>query len=122
MSIAYSIDKRAGIILEVWTGEVTAMDLADHWNRLLTDPDALALRRTLVDLRNCDLAFSGDELFDLIRGVAVPRLNGKEWRSALLIDDLVQFGVSRQYQSFAHMYSDDAIFRDEHAALKWLIQ
>ena len=85
MPIAYSIEKRNGIILEVWTGEVSAMDLAAHWKRLLADPDALALRRTLVDVRNCAIAFSGDQLFEVIRTVAEPGLDGKEWRSALLV-------------------------------------
>ena len=122
MPITYSIDKRNGIILEVWTGEVSAMDLAAYWKRLLADPDALAIRRTLVDLRNCHIGFSGEQLFDLIRTVAEPMLNGRDWRSALLVGEEVHFGVSRQYQSFAQMYSKDAIFHDEDAALKWLTQ
>ena len=48
----------------------------------------------------------------LVRAVAVPGVNGKEWRTALLVGDPIQFGVSRQYQAFAEMYSNDAIFRD----------
>ena len=98
----------------------SATDLADHWKRLLVDPDALAIRRTLVDLRNCELAFSGEQLFNLVRTLVEPALNGRDWRSALLVGGSVHFGVSRQYQSFAEMYSKDAIFHDEDAALKWL--
>lgn len=120
MPITYSIDERHGIITEVWTGEVSATDLADHWKRLLVDPDALAIRRTLVDLRNCELAFSGEQLFNLVRTLVEPALNGRDWRSALLVGGSVHFGVSRQYQSFAEMYSKDAMFHDEDAALKWL--
>jgi hypothetical protein len=122
MPITYSIDKRNGIISEVWTGQVSTMDLAAHWKRLLADPDALAIRRTLVDLRNSDIAFSGEQLFDLVRTVVEPTLNGRDWRSALLVGGSVQFGVSRQYQAFAQMYSNDAIFHDEDAALKWLLR
>ena len=122
MPINYSIDKAKGIISEVWTGEVTAIDLAAHWTQLLADADALAIRRTLVDLRNCEIVFSGDQLFDLIRTVAEPALNGRDWRSALLVGGSVHFGVSRQYQSFAQMYSKDAIFHDKDAALKWLLR
>jgi len=122
MPITYSIDRHNGVIREVWTGKVSATDLAAFWKHLLVDPDALAIRRTLVDLRNCDIAFSGEELLDVITTVAVPRLKGKNWRSALLVGEPVQFGVSRQYQSFAEIYSKDAIFDNEDAAFKWLIQ
>src|SRR4030095_13938878 len=48
MPIIYSIDRRHRIISEVWSGEVSATDLADHWQRLLLDPDALGIRSTLV--------------------------------------------------------------------------
>jgi len=122
MPITYSIDQRHQIISEVWTGEISAMDLAAHWKKLLADPDVLALRRTLVDLRKCQIAFSGDQLFDLVRTLVEPALNGRDWRSALLVGGSVHFGVSRQYQSFAQMYSKDAIFHDENAALKWLLR
>jgi hypothetical protein len=122
MPITYSTDKRKGIISEVWTGKVAAMDLAAHWSQLLADADALAVRRTLVDLRNCEIEFSGEQLFDLVRTVVEPGLNGRDWRSALLVGGSVHFGVSRQYQAFAQMYSKDAIFRDKDAALKWLLR
>jgi hypothetical protein len=122
MPITYSIDKLNGIILEVWTGEVSALVLAAHWKRLLVDPEALTIRRTLVDLRNCDIGFSGEQLFDLIRNLVEPILNGREWRTALLIGKTVHFGVSRQYQSLANTYSKDAIFDDQDAALRWLTQ
>jgi hypothetical protein len=122
MPIDYSIDKFNRIILELWTGEVSSLVLAAHWKRLLADPEALSIRRTLVDLRNSDIQFSGEQLFDLIRTVAEPMLNGRNWRTALLVAKSVHFGVSRQYQSFAVSYSEDAIFQDEDAAWKWLIR
>ena len=98
------------------------MDLADHWKRLLVDPDALAIRRTLVDLRDCQIEFSGEQLFDLVRTLVEPLLHGSDWRSALLVGGTVHFGVSRQYQSFAQLYSKDAIFHEEDAALRWLLR
>jgi hypothetical protein len=122
MPITYSIEKRHRIISEVWSGEVSATDLATHWKRILADPEVLAIRRTLVDLRDCQIAFSGEQLSDLVRTLVEPTLNGRDWRSALLVGGTVHFGVSRQYQSFAQMYSNDAIFHDEDAALKWLLR
>lgn len=122
MPIIYSIDKSRAVIREVWTGKVSATDLASHWKLLLRDPEALALRRTLADLRNGDIAFSGEQLSDMIRTIAQPALHGRDWRTALLVGGALQFGVSRQYQSLAQAYSDDAIFRDEDTALRWLVR
>ena len=122
MPITNSIDKLNGIILEVWTGEVSAADLAAYWKQLLVDLDALAIRRTLVDLRNGAISFSGDELYYLVRAIAEPMLEGRDWRTALLVTNAHQYAVSRQYQSFATFYSSDAIFHDKDAALKWLLQ
>ncbi|MFL6547205.1 MAG: hypothetical protein ACJ8OJ_00830 [Povalibacter sp.] len=122
MPIAYSIDKSAGIIRETWTGQVSAADLAAHWMRLLTDSEALTIRKTLVDLRGCSIDFSGEQLFELIREVAEPMLRGRDWRSALVVAKPLHYGVSRQYQSLAHVYSKDAIFHDSSAALDWLRQ
>src|SRR5688572_16077788 len=113
MPIDYSIDKSNGIILEVWTGEVSSPVLAAYWKRLLCDAEALSIRRTLVDLRHCDIQFSGEQLFDLICTVVKPMLSGRNWRTALLVGKSLQYGVSRQYQSFAEIYSEDAIFHDE---------
>ena len=122
MLITSSIDKRNGIILEVWAGDVSATDLAAYWKQLLVDPDALAIRRTLVDLRYGDISFSADELHYLVRTVAEPMLSGRSWRTALLVANSIQHWVSCQYQSFATLYSSDAIFHDKDAALKWLLQ
>jgi len=45
MPITYSIDERHGIITEVWTGEVSATDLADHWKRAGRDSHELPADR-----------------------------------------------------------------------------
>jgi len=122
MPISYTIERSAGVILEVWEGEVTAADLRRHWQVYLADPDVLALRQTLVDLRRADIRFSGVELSDLVSSVAVPILKGRDWRTAIVVERPVQFGVSRQYQVFARCYSSDAIFYDYDDALRWLVR
>lgn len=121
MAIEYTIDHERSVILETWLGAVTAQELANHWRRLLVDPDALAIRRTLVDLRNCTIEFTGSDLASMVTSVAVPLLAGRDWKSALLIEKTVHFGVSRQYQVFAENYSQDAIFYDEEDAMRWLL-
>jgi hypothetical protein len=120
MPITYTIDHDQKLILEVWTGEINAVDLAEYWKRYLADPNVLALRRTLVDLRQADIRFSGADLDALIRSIVHPILAGRDWKTAIVVDKPAQFGISRQYQVFADLYSKDAIFRSIEEARHWL--
>ena len=120
MPISYSIDSAAGVIFEVWEGDVTAADLRGYWKRYLADPKVMELRKTLVDLRQGRIQFTGAELSALISTMVTPALKGRSWTTALLVGGAVEFGVSRQYQVMAERYSRDAIFHDADAALTWL--
>ena len=120
--ITYSIDQDSGIISEVWRGDVTAADLRRYWGAYLANPDVLALRRTLVDLRAANIRFTGAELSNLVSTVVLPALKGRDWITAIVVEQPVQFGVSRQYQVFADHYSSDSIFYDYEEALLWLRQ
>jgi hypothetical protein len=88
----------------------------------LEDPDVLAIRRTLVDLRQADILFKGSDLDSLIQSIVLPVLNGRDWKTAIVVEKPLQFGVSRQYQVFADRYSKDAIFYDLEEARNWLIR
>lgn len=110
------------IILSTWEGEVSADELATHWRVLLSDPDALRLRRSIADLRRATLRFTGEELRGLVNAIVVPMLAGRRWRTALVTASDENFGVSRQYQVFASYYSQDAIFRDLESARRWLLE
>ena len=120
MPISYTIDDERGCIVETWTGDVTAQELADHWMVYLYDPEVMALRITLVDMRRARILFTGAQLASLVETIAVPAIRGRKWKSAIVVHDPVQFGVSRQYQVFAETYSRDSIFGTEDAALAWL--
>lgn len=120
MPISYVVDRQKGLITETWTGDVAAADLSAYWREYLKDPDVLAIRRTLVDLRQCTILFTGAQLSILVRGTVVPVVNGQDWKTAIVVDHPVQFGVSRQYQVFAESFSVDSIFEDPEAALAWL--
>jgi hypothetical protein len=121
MPISYSIDQQKRLIVEVWTGDVTATDLAAYWRDYLADPAVLAIRRTLVDLRQCRILFTGSQLSALINSVVIPVLEGRDWKTAIVVDQPAQYGVSRQYHVFAESYSVDSIFSDPDAALTWLL-
>ena len=120
MPISYTIDDEKGCIFETWTGDIVARDLADHWAKYLADPNVMALRRTLVDLRNARILFTGSQLESLVATIVVPSLEGRSWKSAIVVRDPVQFGVSRQYQVFAESYSRDSIFGNVEEAIAWL--
>ncbi len=121
MPISYSIDRQKNFITEIWTGDIAARDLATHWRTYLADPAVIAIRRTLVDLRQSRILFTGAELSALVHGLVIPTLKGADWKTAIVVDGTVQFGVSRQYQVFAETYSRDSIFTDPDEALEWLL-
>ena len=120
MPISYKINDEWGCIVETWIGDITAQDLADHWMVYLRDPEVMALRMTLADLRSARLLFTGAQLASLVETIVVPALGGRSWKTAIVVRDPVQFGVSRQYQVFAETYSRDSIFGSEEEALTWL--
>lgn len=122
MPISYAIDRQLGIIIETWQGDVHAEDLRSYWQRCVTDPTFLELRTTLADLRAANICFSGEEMMTLITSVVLPQLAGRDWQTAIVVEQPVQFGVSRQYQMFADHYSRDSIFHSYDEALCWLLR
>jgi hypothetical protein len=120
MPITYTIDRGKRLIYETWTGEVRAADLAAYWETYLADPEVINLRRTLVDLRTATIAFSGLEFDTLIQRIVLPVLQERKWTTAIVVANPVQFGISRQYQVFAHHYSQDSIFKSIADAEAWL--
>lgn len=120
MPIHYCINHDDGLIEETWSGAVNAADLRAYWQTYLADPEVLQLRKTLVDLRRAKIEFLGHELDTLIASLVLPVLGDREWKTALVVNNPVHYGVSRQYQVFAERYSQDAIFHHPDAAKAWL--
>lgn len=120
--IRYRIDDARGVIFETWEGEVSAADLRLFLARYLADPKVLALRRTLVDLRLAEIRFSGNELMDIVHTIVAPRVQGARWKTAILVSQPVQYGVSRQWQVFAQSFSKDSLFYDIDDAMTWLLE
>lgn len=120
MPISYSIDREHRCIHETWTGEITAKDLGDYWRRFLADPVVMVIRRTIVDLRECRILFTGEELAGLVERIVLPILNGKSWRTAIVVGDLDQKEISRQYHVLAESYSRDSVFSTPEAAMTWM--
>ena len=121
MTIDYRLDPCNTYITETWRGSVSAADLREHWEHYLRDVRVLNLRRTLVDLRDASLSFTGEELAALVRSIVVPLLGGRDWITAIVVARPSQFGVSRQYHVFAELFSQDSIFYDIDTARSWLL-
>ena len=120
MPISYSIDREHRCIHETWTGFITAKDLGDYWRHMLADPVVMVIRRTIVDLRECRILFSGEQLAELVESIVLPLLNGKNWRTALVVGDAVQYEITRQYHVLAESYSRDSVFSTPEAAMTWM--
>jgi hypothetical protein len=121
MPITYTIDHDQKLITEIWTGEIRADDLAEYWKQYLLDADVMAIRRTIVDLRQAVILFDGWDLNNLIQSIVLPALKERDWKTAIVVDSPSQFGMSRQYQALAGHYSKDAIFRSMEEARSWLL-
>ena len=120
MPITYSIDSKEEVIFERWSGDISASDLASYWRDYLADPQVMAIRKTVVDLRESNPRFTGADLSDLIEAIVLPALAGRDWVTAIVVAKPAQFGLSRQYQVFAERYSHDAIFEEPDQALNWV--
>jgi len=87
----------------------------------LQDEQAMALRKSLSDLRGATLLFSEQELHLVVREVVVPLLKGRDWISAIVVRTPAQFQMGSRYQGFALAYSRDAIFSGLDEAKRWLL-
>jgi len=121
MPITYSIDHKLGIVRETWTGEITVDDVRAAWTHYLTDPEILALRATLADVRGASFKFSAWDVRRLIQTLVDPMLRGRDWITAIVLSGPSQLDMTRHYQELAEHYSRDAIFFSEGEALQWLI-
>ncbi len=122
MPITYSIDREDNLIVENWTGEVCGDELADHWRGYVDNPEVMEIRKTIADLRESHISITGSELDFLIRSIVLPKIGELGWKTAIVVSDPLQYGLSRQYQVFAERYSEDAIFNDMDEARRWLIE
>ena len=120
MPITYSIDHENGCVFEDWSGDITTRVLTVHFRRFFTDPAVLALGRTLVDLRHCQLVVTAAELSELVSRIVMPALHGRKWRTAIVLGDTNHFEMWRHYHVFAESYSKDSVFSTPEAALAWL--
>lgn len=118
--ISYSIDRELGVVLSVWHGPVSANDLREHWAVMLRDPEVLALRRNVADLRDAQIMFTGDELRALVSSELATLLGGRPWRTAIVTGSPLHYGVARQFQVFTELVDDVSVFENVADAVRWV--
>ena len=121
MPISYSVDSDRRLILSRWDGVVTENDMLAHWRKIFSDKAALAVRRSLSDLRGVDLQVSGDNVRILTSQLVQPVLEQGPWSTAMIVDQPVILGIFRQMQVYSRMPESTQVFTDESAALEWLL-
>jgi hypothetical protein len=122
LAISYQVDSALGIVLECWEGDINAQDLEAHWRLLTNDSVAMACKGSLADISRCSIQFSTDELRRLIRQIVAPAIQGRAWKSAVLVAEPVQHGVARQYGALTEVQNELVIFTDPALARAWLLK
>ena len=122
MGITYRIDVSKGVVFEEWLDTLSADEIAEHWKKKYADLRVMAAGRTLLDVRACKLPLSGDDLRCLVKTILVPTLRNRKMKTAILVNQLVQYGVARQFLAYIGETADISIFEDEAEALEWLVQ
>lgn len=120
MPISHSMDHSVGFVRGVWTGRVTAQELAAAWTRMFSSPEILAAGRSLTDTRGAEIGFTSEELREVVVRVGMPLLAGRVWRNALLVDRPMHFGVARQFSVFTEAVATVQVFYEESEAIRWL--
>jgi len=122
LPITYKISSSEGIVTVAWIGNISIVEVREHLSRLLQDEKALALRKSVADLRASTLLFSDEELGLALREVVDPVLKGRDWISAIVVRTPAQFKKSSRYQGLAAAYSQDVIFSSIDEAKRWLLK
>ena len=121
MPISYTIDAGRRLILETWRGDVDACQLGEYWTKLLDDEQAVAIRRNLSDLSDCEIRLTTEEMWSLVSWILIPRQTGRKWATAIVVGKPSTHGISRHFQAFADTFSHDQIFTDYAAACEWIL-
>ena len=122
MPISYTVDTERRLVLETWRGDVDASQLGEYWTKLLDDEQAVAIRRNLSDLSDCEIRLTTEEMWSLVSWILIPRQAGRKWATAIVVGKPSTHSISRHFQAFADTFSHDQIFTDYAAAYEWILR
>jgi hypothetical protein len=122
MTITYEIQHADNVIAETWQGDITIDQLRAYWREILSDPEVMKIRRTLVDVRFASIGFSDAEFDRAVSDVVFPALEGRDWITAIVVNTSRQLQLGSRYHSYAARYSSDVIFSSVDDAKRWLLK
>lgn len=122
MPISYQVDSVRGFITEVWRGDIDIAEVVAFWRALAEAEETQTIRRSLADVRDANPVFTAEELQAAVRDVLLPARKGRDWISAILVESVQQFRLSRQYQLFEQHQSRSTIFSSFDEAMGWLLK
>ena len=122
MPISYEIDRESGVAFRRYEGEITIDEIAANWREMLSDPRAgvHSYFALVSDMRNGNILYTGAQLEQFVRSVLAPSLGGRRMLSAMVVESPLQFGVMRQFSSYADDLGEVGVFYDLESARGWL--
>ena len=125
MPMIHNIDKINGIIVVRCIGRVTNEDLVSLPERIIEDPDLVPGMPGLTDYtETTDYAITAEGVELYIQALARTRSKRGPAKSAIIVADDVQYGMSRMSAAIAENKShlEFKTFRDRASALTWLLE
>jgi len=116
----FTIDRAAGLIDEVFQGEVEPSTVKEADEAILAHPDYTRGLRVLTDLREARILFGYKEMSSLVRYELVELHIA---RQAFVVESDEVYGMIRMFLTLADDqtdFQDARIFRNREEALEWL--
>ncbi|HWQ10751.1 MAG TPA: hypothetical protein VN436_16635 [Holophaga sp.] len=120
MGMTYRQGPDVDSVLIVCEGPTTAGVLVESMARWSKDGLFDDHPYILVDARNMEVAFTGEELRAGIQAVLRPIVFRHRLRIGIVVETLVQFGSARQFQVFFSGFGDIGVFQDPASACRWV--
>lgn len=119
MPISYRVDHDLGVVFRMFTGEITLGVLAQHYEKLLSDPEAEEVLTWVTDMRGCTLNVRGDDIKELVRQHIEPLMQGRKWHCAAIVGTAVQYGATNQFAVYSAECGHTRVFYDQKEAMEW---
>ena len=120
MPVLYTIDLERRLVSSSASGDVTASEVLDHQNRLMSDPDFDPTFRQIIDFSETkSVSVSSDD----IRRLAARNFFAHGSRRCIVAPTAEIFGLARMFQTFRELSGGEEemqIFKDRKDALHWL--
>ena len=120
MPIRYDIDVASGILFVKWHGEVSLLELAHHWDTLLSDEAFPEISCAITDLRESTFAFSNAEFWRTIDNHYRDAVEHKTFKVAILVANEDHEKYAGIWKTLVPKSVTVSLFHDPDQASAWL--